>query len=376
MKMNQLFEYEIPMVNIDYKKYVESFDFIWYEIIYDYTFPTFYDFLNGQAIPEYIQDRVRNGTAAFVISVFCESFFNIIPEIYEWAEFRKYEPKSIYYLTGGFSMPVIADRIYGKHLKKRFSSKINVLRFLSCEVYITEDWWAPKFPDIALQKKFMCLNRVSKPHRLAMLSALVENNAIDQCHISYGEKVSDQTSMQAHQRYKCNYLMIGTPLPLDHDKGIEVNNTTPHIGSDIEPYFHNSLFSIVNETFQLNEYTDYDGIPNIFPTDKTYKCFYFFHLPIINGGRGTVAYLRDTGFDMFDDIIDHGYDTIIDEAERFNAVVVEIVRLNAKYSLDDCTRLKLQLKERLLANQHILQYQKSKHVDCIVRDFEAARAAL
>lgn len=81
----------------------------------------------------------------------------------------------------------------------------------------------------------------------------------------------------------------------------------------------NSMVEIVNETTFFTK--------GIFVTEKFQNSVYGFNLPIILSNAGTVAYLRSHGFDMFDDIIDHGYDEIQDPIGRIFAAIEKNLRL-------------------------------------------------
>lgn len=75
--------------------------------------------------------------------------------------------------------------------------------------------------------------------------------------------------------------------------------------------YNKSLFHLVAETAiefsQLSE--------------KTYKVFLAKQIPVICGAQYSVKHLRDLGFDMFDDIIDHDhYDKIANWQERIVAM--------------------------------------------------------
>jgi hypothetical protein len=77
------------------------------------------------------------------------------------------------------------------------------------------------------------------------------------------------------------------------------------------PVYRNSLFHLVAETsiehYQLSE--------------KIFKTFLAGQIPIMCGPQNSVAHLRDLGFDMFDDIIDHNrYDSISDWKQRINTM--------------------------------------------------------
>jgi hypothetical protein len=69
---------------------------------------------------------------------------------------------------------------------------------------------------------------------------------------------------------------------------------------------------------------------------------------------GLVAQVRDMGFDLFDDIIDHSYDTVLDENQRQDQLMQQVIQLNLKYSLYQCQQLKNQLAPRLEHNFQLL----------------------
>jgi hypothetical protein len=78
-------------------------------------------------------------------------------------------------------------------------------------------------------------------------------------------------------------------------------------------------------------------------------------IPIWFGVPGLVEHVRSLGFDTFDDILDHGYDNILDETQRHQSVFELIAKLNDRYSLTDCQILRQQLQPRLAANFEQLQ---------------------
>jgi hypothetical protein len=75
---------------------------------------------------------------------------------------------------------------------------------------------------------------------------------------------------------------------------------------------------------------DVDGSAAAFLTEKTFKCLKHGHLFLIAGGPGTIAALRELGYRTFDHAIDHSYDTIADNTDRYLALRQEIVRLNSQ----------------------------------------------
>jgi hypothetical protein len=66
--------------------------------------------------------------------------------------------------------------------------------------------------------------------------------------------------------------------------------------------------------------TETTVIPKIFVSEKTWKPIASGQLFLIFSNPGTVSYLRNQGVDVFDDIIDHGYDSISNWQDRLHAI--------------------------------------------------------
>jgi hypothetical protein len=375
-----LHNYEIPVIDYKYKLLTNSFKFILYELNYDYTSDIFMDYLDRQFIPIDVEQRIQNGTAGVLISLQKEAYFYILQDIHKWADKRLFPTQSIFYVTGAVNATAVYDAMFSKgYFGGR--GKINILRYPQCEVYTTEiNFPHPSTED--LKKKFLCLNRVSKPHRAAMVSFLCKTGISNESYYSYIMKLTPDLIAETRQCTngsitEDDFARVGSPVYLDYvDESVSVNDTNPVIGSSIEPFFRYSLFSIVNETIQMDYNSQFEGIPYVFPTDKVYKTFYFYHLSIINGGAGIIAYLRDSGFDVFDDIIDHSYDSIVSGKDRLTAVFAEILRINAKYTIEACTSLRDELMPRLIKNRDMLIQRKGKCVNFIIDEFESVLSKL
>lgn len=65
----------------------------------------------------------------------------------------------------------------------------------------------------------------------------------------------------------------------------------------------------------------------IFLTEKTWKPIASGQLFLVWGNAGIVSHLRELGFDVFDDIIDHSYDSEPDHRSRLDMIHQEIHRL-------------------------------------------------
>ena len=90
-----------------------------------------------------------------------------------------------------------------------------------------------------------------------------------------------------------------------------------------------------------------------FVTEKSVKPFYNLQIPIIFGHKGIIKYFEDLGFDMFRDIVNHNYDEIDDIKEKTKYIANELHRLSL---IEDFHSIYTDSKERLLSNQHLLNY--------------------
>ena len=112
--------------------------------------------------------------------------------------------------------------------------------------------------------------------------------------------------------------------------------------------FDQFLRTLYKETFVevVNETTFIEPFGII--TEKFINSVYGCNFPIILNVHGTVAHLRELGFDMFDDVVDHSYDTETDPMKRLvQALSSNLQLLNdpelAKNSWKKC-------KSRMISN--------------------------
>lgn len=120
----------------------------------------------------------------------------------------------------------------------------------------------------------------------------------------------------------------------------------------------NSLLSIVNET---NDFS----IPNIQLSEKSFKVFAWHQIPIFSASPKQVETIRAIGFDMFDDIIDHSYDTAPTIDLHDLKILNEVAKFLKKYpTIEAVNQLRREIYPRLKANNDLL------HNLCKTRRFE------
>jgi hypothetical protein len=87
-------------------------------------------------------------------------------------------------------------------------------------------------------------------------------------------------------------------------------------------HYRDSYCNIVVET-----HWDADGSGGAFLTEKTFKPIRHAQPFVIAGTPGSIAALRALGYRTFDHVVDHTYDTISNNTDRWRAVRAEILRL-------------------------------------------------
>jgi len=196
--------------------------------------------------------------------------------------------------------------------------------------------------DIQLDRKFLCLLRRPTLNRAYLARFFLDNIGLDTVRLSFGSG-----AMGGLDQYRdvvgCNLPLLVDGMLTDRVKEFDVAN----------PVFHSCLFNIVAETSSQSE----ANWRSIFLTEKTWKAIMQRQIPIWFGVPGLVEHVRSLGFDTFDDILDHHYDAIPNEAKRHQSVFDLISRLNNQYSLTDCQTLRQQLQPRLESNfGQLLEY--------------------
>jgi len=192
---------------------------------------------------------------------------------------------------------------------------------------------------------FVCLMRRPSLTRATLASKLL--NAGLNIRLSFGGMCHpwELTEYQKFFPEQLLPLLIDGPLIRESDNNREHDVTSPLI--------RNCAVNIIAESGEQLPNNTWKGH---FITEKTFKAFALMQFPIWMAVPGLVAQIRNLGFDLFDDIIDHSYDNIGDFDQRSNAVVQQAMRLGKV----DLVLLRSTLEHRLAAN-----YQR---VEALARD--------
>jgi hypothetical protein len=187
-------------------------------------------------------------------------------------------------------------------------------------------------------KTFLCLNATPRPIRICVLAALAATGVLestlwsllkeasgkDRAELTQVEELIVRLDLKAALPYVARFVN-GPPKFLDY---ISVSNSNQLASRISQALYDQSFMSIVTET-------DFSSGEIRRVTEKLIKALAVGHPAIVFGNPGSLALAREFGFETFSPIIDETYDVISDPAERFKAVLSEIVLLQERLTKRD-----------------------------------------
>lgn len=179
----------------------------------------------------------------------------------------------------------------------------------------------------------LCYNRLLREHRYATLAHIAQSSMQNTLFSSLRMTAPDHpvpwTTVRDNVLKNPNffYLTKGSDWLTAHkDKDFRVLDEDVDLQQNQAcslPWSHglNSNFMLVTETFEFQYGT--------FITEKSYKPFLFLQPFVQVGDHLNVQWLRDNGYDVFDDIVDHSYDQEPDWSKRVALALAEYTRLSS-----------------------------------------------
>lgn len=220
------------------------------------------------------------------------------------------------------------------------------------------------FNDQLREKKFMCLNRQERMHRLLTVDHLLEQDIAKHTFLScmlgeYAALIHDDKDVEWSDEAKAMRKFLDpnlknltltqdqkerlSCLPLELDVSESQHHAVKVNMPDLEEYFQQSYFSIITEG-------DFDrGENRQMFTEKVLKCFLHGHPFIVIGLPGTLEALHDMGFITFGSIIDESYDKELNDQKRLEMCWKEIDKLNA-LNMNELRNLYNSIKPILIHN--------------------------
>lgn len=205
--------------------------------------------------------------------------------------------------------------------------------------------------DILPTKKFISLSRMPKEHRQLATVEILDRGIQNEGYISLGTAKLEPPHGNMDfelvpQRYK--HLM---PLYIDG----EVDLIAQHI--PVDDRFTSAFVNYVIETSYDRSVSPTSwNLP--FLSEKSMKPFAWGQVPIFLNVANTIPYIRELGFDLFDDIIDHGYDIEPDPHIRIVKSVDQLQKI-CSWTIEDCRDYKSKNLHRFAHNIQLIHYYKN-----------------
>lgn len=220
----------------------------------------------------------------------------------------------------------------------------------------------------------LCFNRRLAPHRVLLISKLLEMDLVNRSLISFsaqhisksGKYLSDIpvfehcanildaiTQPEAADILKEYWDIF--PLKLNTDLALNKN----YLDSDDIELYDRSYFSLVTETYF------FESNRPIFHTEKIFKPVAMRHPFIVMGVKGILDAFKQLGYRSFHPYIDETYDTVENNLDRFNCITAEIERLS-KFTDSEWIEWQKNIQEIVEFNYNLLNKRKSMPVSSIV----------
>lgn len=205
---------------------------------------------------------------------------------------------------------------------------------------------------------FTILNRTHKWWRATVMADLQRHGILDRSLWSYNPTISLDEGRNEN------------PIEEDSDSELrqqvtEFVSSGPHTCDSATADQHNDHTRIDIELFQqsycqviLETHFDADGSGGAFVTEKTFKALKYAQPFVIAGTPGSIQCLRDLGYRTFDSVIDHSYDSELNNTDRWKKLLKEICRLDAQ-GLDNIFK---QCVPDLIHNQQLFLSSKQNRL--------------
>lgn len=220
---------------------------------------------------------------------------------------------------------------------------------------------------------FLSLNGSIRGHRVLLLLELLKNGFID----NRGNKLTDneismllyigckdEFSKQEFRDYVRDFRDIDvltydeceTLLKFEHILPITIEEEDGRRPNHDLKKFYRKILNFITENTSGFDGSDNEKYNTITFTEKVWKPFKTHQIPVLSSLPGSIQKLRELGFDLFDDFVDHSYDKEKDHRKRFELAFKELLRLSEL----DCVDFYNKNKIRFVKNHNNIYKLKSE----------------
>lgn len=222
---------------------------------------------------------------------------------------------------------------------------------------------AVKFHKNRREKKFTALVRTHKWWRAATMARIWSDGYHDQGYFSYCKDLSTGEHWRESPVTILNFVGLFDKINhfLEHCPfSADSLNSQQHnlYSTTVIEHFDNSYINVILET-----HLDCDQTGGVFVTEKTFKPIKNAQPFIMFGAHGTITHLRNLGYRTFDHVIDHSYDEIENNTQRWNSAYQEFQRLMTV----DLHQLYLDCEQDLKHNQDLFLSLKPQRLNTLLQ---------
>jgi len=252
--------------------------------------------------------------------------------------------------------------------------KLNLLSLTSSSVFYELE---SNFIEDKIGKFAICFNKSPKIHRYSLLLYLKSKKLLKQCNWSLISKSNANESILSNYFSKNDLFKLKGAI--DYFKNIDTKFSESEVGTNwINPktlkindsvkrelsgageasgglmipeptnIYENSYINLVTESMFE------DSLGSIHVTEKSFRPFYFYQIPLILSTYNHISYMKsEYGFDFYDDLINHSYDEEPNQIKRMKLYTEEVSRVFE--NMQDVKKYYKSNKKRFESNKKIVE---------------------
>jgi hypothetical protein len=186
--------------------------------------------------------------------------------------------------------------------------------------------------DIDKDRPTLFLNRADRQHRVISLSYFLSQGLDRYCRFTIGSPIGERVQAFDQIQDYCLHSVPNPDLWAVLDQGFQQIKSLPNYNTEIDQIYQDVGFNANLQNYQqwlMPRYSQtcleivshsifVEPTPHL--SEKNFQSILGRNMPLYLAPQGTVAWMRNHGFDMFDDVINHDYDNIVGTVERIVAV--------------------------------------------------------
>ena len=176
------------------------------------------------------------------------------------------------------------------------------------------------------------LNSAERQHRVISLSYFLSQGLDRYCRYTVGNNIGQRVQEFDHIENYCFHSVPDHALWAVLQQGFQKIKSLSSYNTEVDQIYQNGGMNDNLQNYQrwlapryaqtcleiVSHSIFAEPMPHL--SEKNFQSIFGRNMPLYLAPQGTVAWMRDHGFDMFDDVINHDYDNVADPVERIMAV--------------------------------------------------------